>query len=529
MNRTQRIAELRAQRHGRSRRTAMRVRYCDEMGSYGEMELLDVRPGDLAKFEAEFVKHGDDESDDTEKTVSAGEIGEVVDVLQDALVVEAPCTLRGMGGQITGDGSMAVEPSAVVLMVDSRDPRISSNRIATKLGFWWPLLEMAADAAKKLQTFPGKGEFSIENPRHAAWALDTMIDGVRGTVPDHEVDYTDEDEDLAELADAMEALKSAVGHGSENWGRDLAQLQEAADYGNFYRAYPGAELVGLNPTGYAELGAYSVEQLQEQEQQRQRQELDLFDDEPASEPEEPKPPVEYYDEPTEQAIEDTYKEWGWDSSQLDRKLPEPEPQPEVPEEEPEPQGIPDRPAADAPTKYNVSMTESEPAKAPHDWANAAPAVADVEDAMPRVPVSVYRGYQGGSNKVWAEPEMHIRHKARRLEAVILEVLPNDVLKAQPINPKTGQPQCEPVLWDTGEVVLSQLHQFPAQPVSEAEDWTWRNDRRVRRERETRRQRRLEEEGGGAMGMAPPRRGRRSAYWGPMSRVTVVTAESLTLS
>ena len=84
MNRVQKIAQLRAERklywH---RRTAARVRYLDEMGRYGEMDMTSIKPGDLVKFEAEFIKRADDEHDDTTRTVSAGEVGEVLEVLGD--------------------------------------------------------------------------------------------------------------------------------------------------------------------------------------------------------------------------------------------------------------------------------------------------------------------------------------------------------------------------------------------------------------------------------------------------------------
>ena len=45
-----------------------RMRYTDEMQRSGEMDLGKVRVGDLARFEAEFVKRADDDTDEEAAT-----------------------------------------------------------------------------------------------------------------------------------------------------------------------------------------------------------------------------------------------------------------------------------------------------------------------------------------------------------------------------------------------------------------------------------------------------------------------------
>jgi hypothetical protein len=108
-----------------------RVRFLDENNKQGEVDIAKVKVGDIAKFKADFIKHGEGDEDDTEKKVLGGELAEVLDVFPDmpGLLVEAPCELTGMGGRILGESEFMVEPESIVLVLDSRDPRISSSRV----------------------------------------------------------------------------------------------------------------------------------------------------------------------------------------------------------------------------------------------------------------------------------------------------------------------------------------------------------------------------------------------------------------
>lgn len=137
-----------------------RIRFIDENARQGELDLAKVRPGDVIKFSADFVKRGDD-FDATEATpdafaspssssgngsgsatssssgsqrVRAGEVGEVVraDAQGPSLRVRVPCEMMAMGSSITGDAELDVSPTDIMLVVDSRDPRTSHYRITTE-------------------------------------------------------------------------------------------------------------------------------------------------------------------------------------------------------------------------------------------------------------------------------------------------------------------------------------------------------------------------------------------------------------
>ena len=531
MNRAQKIAQLRAARKA-YRRTAARVRYLDEAGRYGEMDMTSIRAGDLVKFEAEFIKRADDEHDDTTKTVAAGEVGEVIDVLNDVpgLLVEVPCMLNSMDGAIIGESEMFIEPQTVVVLVDARDTRIGDHRMATRYAMWWPLIEMAMGASGPL--YPGKKEFSVENQRHIVWALETLAEGIRETLPEHEVDYEDDDAELDDLAQALDRTVEIIGKSTtKNWPEQLAFLKESADYFDFYQTYPGARLILQNPTGYSEL---ALEPPEGWEGHRQR-ELQTEYGDPGMTPDMSEwMPFEVgqaplsYDEPEdveEISSEEVAKEWEWGDSGLSGRLPEPEELPERDVEvDEELKGTPDQPAAESPSKYDVSMVdfgeEHEPSS-PHGWADTEVHAPDVGDeSAASIPIPTYSGFQGGK-KVWVEPDMHVRNIRTKQEAIVVSLATDDHIIVQPINRKSGEPQGQPEQWDAGrEVKLSKLHQFPVQALSHAEMEKWRIDRKVRLQRQKR------EDQQERRGPFSARAGR---FWGPMSRMTVVTAESLTLS
>lgn len=97
----------------------MRVGYIDEQSRQGELELRQVRPGDLVRFMADFKKHG----------IGKDEIGEVVLVHPEALRVSAQGRKTSGAGLEFGPVEIDVQPVDVVVLVDARDDRISTYRI----------------------------------------------------------------------------------------------------------------------------------------------------------------------------------------------------------------------------------------------------------------------------------------------------------------------------------------------------------------------------------------------------------------
>ena len=106
-----------------------RMRFEDSDGTFGELDLEKVKAGDLVKFKTELVKK--EKGDDTEKRVSAGETGEVLEVypMMPGVLLEVPCELTSMGSRITGETELVVAPDQLILLTDARDPRTSTHRI----------------------------------------------------------------------------------------------------------------------------------------------------------------------------------------------------------------------------------------------------------------------------------------------------------------------------------------------------------------------------------------------------------------
>lgn len=105
----------------------MRFRCRDENHTAGgptrEVELRDVRVGDVFLFTADFVKR----AGGRDVAIREGEVAEVTEVRQEAVRAQVPATLRDAepGTSRTGDVLVFLYPQdPVVLLVDSRDPRV---------------------------------------------------------------------------------------------------------------------------------------------------------------------------------------------------------------------------------------------------------------------------------------------------------------------------------------------------------------------------------------------------------------------
>lgn len=102
----------------------MRIRFADELGDRGELDLTEVRVGDLVRFETEW------EDPESTAQVEEGAVGEVLKVRPQAptLTVQVLSTELRRGGRFSqGFEEFAVSPEAVTLELDSRDPRISDR------------------------------------------------------------------------------------------------------------------------------------------------------------------------------------------------------------------------------------------------------------------------------------------------------------------------------------------------------------------------------------------------------------------
>src|SRR3990172_2010682 len=109
-----------------------RIRFEDENGKHGEIDMQSVRAGDVVRFNADFTKRADDDEDESVSvTVRGGDIGEVIEAFFDgpSLLVTAPCTVDAGGIIQMGDDDFMVEPGGVVVLVDSRDPRVGTARL----------------------------------------------------------------------------------------------------------------------------------------------------------------------------------------------------------------------------------------------------------------------------------------------------------------------------------------------------------------------------------------------------------------
>lgn len=104
----------------------MRMRYVDDMNQEGEMDIGQVRVGDLVRFIADFRKVAGPKG---VIFVPKDEIGEVLEVRGESVRVAAPGHREAAGDQFTEDFEIEVQAGLLKVVVDARDPRISTNRI----------------------------------------------------------------------------------------------------------------------------------------------------------------------------------------------------------------------------------------------------------------------------------------------------------------------------------------------------------------------------------------------------------------
>lgn len=105
-----------------------RLNYVDEMNERGQLPLAKVQEGDTVQFEAVFHKEGDEFTPSF--SVDEGAIGTVSQIKpgMPGIMVKVHGTASG-GGIRTEDQEVFVKPEDVVVLIDSRDPRIGTNRV----------------------------------------------------------------------------------------------------------------------------------------------------------------------------------------------------------------------------------------------------------------------------------------------------------------------------------------------------------------------------------------------------------------
>lgn len=541
-----------------------RIRFIDEMSKMGELDLEHVQAGDLVKFEADFEKHaggladGDGHTPEGTWFVDGGTVGEVLDVFPQApgVLVDCPCTHRTMGSAVTGDAQFIVEPDKILLLVDTRDPRISAYRIearqaaalkvAQRLGLPTALCgvprcaslalylagkragaRLALSAEPRVRTaaagdvpvfeaepwivlmalhearndYEGQGMLSISKRRHVAWALRQLVDRIQDELPEHEVDWTDEDQTAADIKFEAEYLAKRVEAATDaEWTQALKAYVEQAEtegdptlYNEFmqwsdpWMTDMPAEL--RTPPGQDDVLELTVNDVlydtdapsftpDEPPVPRPSAEEVRAPPPPAAPPaEEPEPEPEPDEAPVLEDLDESIvlEEAG--------RLPPPEPAPAEPPARPdEPQAAPPATAFSAPSRYDVPAVDT-PRRAPHEWAEVAA----------RVPILVYPGFEDvqgpatRSVRVWARPGMRVMNPKTKEEGDIIRVLPRDQLEVRVI--QEGVPDLEEptTTWDAVTTRLSPNHEGVTERVDTEALTSWRRERDRRKKRERRRE------------------------------------------
>lgn len=551
-----------------------RIRFRDENNKCGELDLTKVKAGDVVSFKADFVKEADeDDASAGERKVLAGEIGEVLEVYPQmpGLLVDVPCELSAMGSRIVGEAQLVITPEDALLIVDSRDPRTSHNRIidaaaalspaeveacvralplpdtlkahrgiviaeltrrdmraaarviartlsaeawagfareaqltrsAAHMDDWLPLVLWGMTAFEK--DFPGKSKLSLKNRRHAVWALEQLADDLAGVIPAHQVDWSDEDEQNAELIREIQELRAFIGKSTdEQWLRSLPKLADLMDDPALEREYKRwmgikvppptpeqmSQAIGLNPPPAPAMPSSAPAGADEAAAQWLRAPG------PSSAPPAPASPTppempQHLDQGVQSKWDRAYEEMERekvretpspavppidDPSEI--VLEEPSFAPDAPPAMPPPAPAPPAPAKplplpQAPSKYDVDVFGGDP-RAPHDWATPP-------EAPPRVPISVPPGRFGKvtrSIKVWAEPEMLVHNRSTREEGTVVATLPDDKLAVDVLDSATGLPKSEqPETWDAIDVRVSDAWEFAVTKLTPDEYEVWRKSR-----------------------------------------------------
>lgn len=295
-----------------------RVRFEDELGKFGELDLAKMKAGDLVKFVADFTKRADD--DDTERRVPAGEIAEVLEVYPQmpGLLIEVPCVVASMGSEISGDAELVIAPEDIVMVIDSRDPRTTHNRIidasialspeevvacmaalalpeacrtrpimiaaltranmrsaarvlaratdgvfdfvvrtAANVSDWLPLVLWGMSAFAN--EFPGRSKPNLKSRRHAAWALKMLHEDLARTLPAHELDWNDEDEANAKLIKEIQSLEQYIQQSTdEQWVQALPKLDQLMEDPALSREYRKWTGLPVEPNEQLERGMHDL-------------------------------------------------------------------------------------------------------------------------------------------------------------------------------------------------------------------------------------------------------------------------------
>jgi hypothetical protein len=355
---------------------------------------------------------------------------------------------------------------------------------------WMPLILWALTATEA--DFPGKSKPSLKNRRHVMWALEELAEDIASIIPDHPVDWSDEDELNAEVVDDVNDLKRVLrGLNEDQWRDMIPDLHQEMDDPSLDRAYrkwmgfpvedPSKEdlarMLGVEPAAPPQWTPPSVR------------------------PPEPVPPE--VREHERQVEEEMMSQPDWQEMLQSRQEAPAEPPPAVPEpgeivlEEPgqEPETEPQRIMREheeeleqtrqemfsQPSRYDVSMG-GPAAGDPHEWATPAPTAS-------RVPISVHPGFEGAKNprsvKIWAEKEMTVENRKTGETGDIVQMLEGDRLAVRVRGEKVPTLEEQPVVWDAIDVRLSPEHVYPVEKLSKEEMASWRKTRDIAKKQKAR--------------------------------------------
>jgi len=327
----------------------------------------------------------------------------------------------------------------------------------------WPeVLVWAMDSAQN--DYPGTQQFTIHSRRHVLWALEKMIDRLNDGLPEHEIDYGDEDEDLAEIVEISENLAKSVRQSTdEGWAEAVTGLGEAA--GEISDVATADQLMRwIDPATWAPttevddvdvLEAPGFGTAEDPESVAEQEMMDM--------PEwQVDPQLPAYDAPELPAPTE------FEPGALD--APDEVESPELPA------GLPS-----TPTKYDVPAVSSDEST-PHGWGETEmPAASDI-----RAPIRVHRGYGGSGSDtsrgtlVWAEPEMKVFNAKTQARGAVVGAGPDDTLLIDVAGPEGLPASDTPEAWSIVDTRLSPDWEFPAKELSPAEKKRWRADRQEQR-------------------------------------------------
>lgn len=137
----------------------MRIGYEDSTGGKGELDMPQVRIGDIVRFISDFHKVG--------PNVRKDELGEVTATSPERLSVRAPATSRHGDTEEYDDFEVEVEPGDVVVVVAPDDERTKGRRTESRpMGLQELQARLAAAASNRVDLFD-RGMLLVELRRDA--------------------------------------------------------------------------------------------------------------------------------------------------------------------------------------------------------------------------------------------------------------------------------------------------------------------------------------------------------------------------